>query len=349
MNLQETLKMIKNPNELAMNESLTRWNSIAKPLHSLGKLEDAVVKLAGIFETNDVCIDKKAHVVMCADNGVIEEGVSQSGSEVTAIVANNFLEVKSSVSIMCRKLGVDLYPIDVGMCTDTNIISKKIAYGTKNMAKYPAMTRDEAVQAIEVGINIVKELKDKGYQIIGTGEMGIGNTTTSSAITSVLLNVSVEEVTGKGAGLSSEGLTRKVDVIKKAINLHKPDANDPIDILSKVGGFDIAGLVGVFLGGAALNIPIVIDGFISSVAALLAVKLNPLSIHYMFASHISYEPACMILLQTLGLEAFLTCDMHLGEGTGAVALFPILDLAIEIYNQMSTFEQINMDAYEELK
>lgn len=349
MNLEEALKSIKAPDMQAMEESQSRWDSIAKPLHSLGRLEDAVIKLAGIYGSNEVSIGKKAHVVMCADNGVIEEGVSQSGCEVTAIVANNFIEVKSSVSIMCKKLGVDLFPVDIGMCTDTKIISKKIAYGTKNMAKQKAMTREEAVRAIEVGINFVKELKDKGYQIIGTGEMGIGNTTTSSAVSAILLGASVETVTGKGAGLTTEGLNRKINVIKGAISLHKPDQEDPVDILSKVGGFDIAGLTGLFIGGAVFNIPIIIDGFISLTGALLAAKFDKRVLHYMLASHISLEPACMMLLEALDLQPFLTCEMHLGEGTGAVALFPILDLAVEIYNKMSTFEQINMDAYEELR
>lgn len=349
MNLQEALGLIKETNENAIRESQKRWDSIAKPLHSLGRLEDAVIKMAGIYGNNDIHIEKKAHVVMCADNGIVEEGVSQSTCEVTAIVANNFLEVKSSVSIMCKMLGVDLYPVDIGMCAeDTAIIPRKIACGTKNFAKEPAMTRVEAVKAVEVGINMVKDLKEKGYKIIGTGEMGIGNTTTSSAIASVLLNVSVESVTGKGAGLTSEGLNKKINVIKNAIILHKPDPADPIDVLAKVGGFDIAGLVGVFIGGAVFHVPVVIDGFISSVAALIAVRLDERIKDYMFASHISLEPACMMLLEELDLKPFLTCEMHLGEGTGAVAIFPLLDIAVEIYNKMSTFGQINMEAYEEL-
>ncbi|SHJ58638.1 nicotinate-nucleotide--dimethylbenzimidazole phosphoribosyltransferase [Parasporobacterium paucivorans] len=349
MKLNEALELIRQPDSKAMDESRKRWDSIAKPLRSLGRMEEAVIKIAGIAGDSQVVLDKKAHVVMCGDNGVVEEGVSQSGSEVTAIVAENFLQVKSCVSIMCRMQGVDLFPVDVGMCSETRIIPRKIAYGTKNMAKEPAMTRQQAVDAIEVGIDMVRELKEKGYNLIGTGEMGIGNTTTSSAVTSALLGVDVESVTGKGAGLSSSALNKKIQVIKNAIELHRPDPLDPVDVLAKVGGFDIAGLMGVFIGGAAFRVPVVIDGFISSVSALLASRLDSRITGYMLASHVSQEPASVMLLEELGLNPLLVCDMRLGEGTGAVASFPILDIALEIYNKMSTFEQIELDAYEELE
>lgn len=349
MKLNEALEIIGKPDHQAMAETRKRWDDIAKPLHSLGRLEDALVKIAGVTGSSRIELSRKAHIVMCGDNGVIEEGVSQSGSEVTAIVAENLLQVRSCVSIMCKMQGVDLFPVDIGMCSESRIIQRKIAWGTKNMAKEPAMTREETIAAIEVGIEMVRELKEKGYHLIGTGEMGIGNTTTSSAVTSAMLGVSVESVTGKGAGLSSAALNRKIEVIEKAIKMHSPDPHDPVDVLSKVGGFDIAGLMGVFIGGAAFHIPIVIDGFISSVAALLAYRMDPVIREYMLASHVSQEPASVLLLETLGLHPLLTCDMHLGEGTGAVASFPILDMSLEIFNKMSTFEQISLDAYEELE
>jgi nicotinate-nucleotide--dimethylbenzimidazole phosphoribosyltransferase len=348
MTIEEAMNQIRPSSPQASKESRVRFDSIAKPLRSLGKLEEAVVKIAGIIENNHVLIDKKALVIMCADNGVVSEGVTQTGQEVTAIVAENFLQKRASVSIMAGYTNTDIYPIDIGIARDTNIINKKIAYGTKNFAKEPAMTMNEAKQAIETGIAIVGELKEKGYQILATGEMGIGNTTTSSAIASVLLEKSVEEVTGKGAGLSSAGLARKIKVIKEAILLHNPDKADILDVLSKVGGFDIGGLVGVFLGGATYRIPIVIDGFISAVAALMAVKMNPLVKDYLLPSHVSKEPAAHLILEELGLEPFITCDMCLGEGTGAVALFPILDMAVNVYQEMSTFEQIQVDAYQPL-
>ena len=216
------------------------------------------------------------------------------------------------------------------------------------MTKGPAMTRDEAIKGIEAGIAMVEELKAQGYRLFATGEMGIGNTTTSSAVASVLLGQPVETMTGRGAGLSSDGLTRKIQAIKKAIDLNKPDAKDSIDVLAKVGGLDIAGLAGVYLGGAALQIPVLIDGFISGVAALVAARLCPEAADYMIASHVSKEPAAHLVLDELGKEAVLHADMCLGEGTGAIALCPFLDMGATLYNTLSTFDDIHVDQYEEL-
>lgn len=207
------------------------------------------------------------------------------------------------------------------------------------------MTREETLSAVNAGISMAYELKKKGYQIIATGEMGIGNTTTSSAVASVLLNRSVSEMTGRGAGLSSQGLSRKIRVIEQAVNLHNPDPQDPVDVLSKVGGFDLAALFGLFLGGAAAKIPIVMDGFISGTAALAAVTICPDAVHYILPSHRSKEPAAKILLDALGLETCLDCSMSLGEGTGALALYPLLDLALAVYHGMSTFEEIDVEQY----
>lgn len=345
MRLEEALHKIKPIDEVAKSQCISRWNSIAKPLHSLGKLEDGIAQLAGILGNHQVCIDKKALVIMCADNGVVAEGVTQVGSEITALVAENFMDMNSCVCIMAKQAGVDVYPLDVGMKVDTRVPRKKVSYGTNNMLYEPAMTREQAIQIIEAGIETVFELKDKGYHIIATGEMGIGNTTTSSAVASILLDEPVEAVTGRGAGLSYEGFNRKIEVIKKAIDNLKPRKEDPLDIISKVGGYDIAGMVGLYIGGAVAHIPIVLDGFISTVAALLANRLNPLVGHYLLPSHVSKEIAGKRILNALGMEPYLTCDMCLGEGTGAVALFPLLDMGVAVYSQMSTFEQIDMDAY----
>ena len=283
MILEETLEKIKKPSQEAMERCRQHWDSIAKPLHSLGKLEDALVRIAGMTGNERIHLDKKALVVMCADNGVVEEGVTQSGQEVTAIVSENMLSGKATSSIMCRSTGADIFPVDIGIARDTSLRNEKVAYGTKNMAKGPAMTRQEAVQAIETGIRIVRELKEKGYQILATGEMGIGNTTTSSA------------------------------------------------------------LAAVFLG-----IPVVIDGIISEAAALAAYVICPNCVNYMIASHLSKEPAAQMILSKLGLDAMLDCEMHLGEGTGALTLFPILDLACVVYNSMSTFEEASIEQYEHL-
>lgn len=347
MKLEELCKLIREPDQEAMHRAATKWNAIAKPLHSLGKLEDVIIQIAGIQRTERVHIQKKGLVVLCADHGVVEEGVTQCGQEVTAAVAENFLQQKATAGILCRKTGADIFPVDMGIAKDTCIRNCKIAYGTKNMAKEPAMTKEQAMQGILTGVGLVRELKEEGYELLATGEMGIGNTTASSAIASVLLDKTPEEVTGRGAGLSGSGLQRKIQTIRKAIALHDPDPNDPIDVLAKVGGFDLAGMTGVFLGGACYQIPIVIDGFISCVAALCAVRLCPAVSGYMIASHVSKEPAAIMLLDALKKEPFLTCDMCLGEGTGAVTLFPLLDMAEAVYREMSTFEDISVEAYQE--
>ena len=336
----------------SMETAGKRWTSVAKPLSSPGKLEDAIVKIAGMKREPLFTLEKKGLVIMCADNGVVEEGVTQTGQEVTAIVADNFTKKAASVALMSEVAGADLFPVDIGMVTDVPSVTdpkQKVAYGTRNMLKEPAMTPKQVWQAVSVGVHMVSRLKALGYDILATGEMGIGNTTTSSAVASVLLQRPVEEVTGKGAGLSSEGLERKISVISRAIRLHGPDRNDVTDVLSKVGGLDIAGLTGVYLGGALLHVPVVVDGFISAVAALCAVRLVPEAADYILASHVSKEPAGKMLLDALHLSPFLTCDMSLGEGSGAVAVLPLLDMGLSVYSRMSTFEEINVEQYERLK
>lgn len=348
MNLEEALKQIRPIDELARKQCRLRWDSIAKPLHSLGKLEDGITQIAGITGTHEVNLDKKALVIMCADNGVVAEGVTQAGSEVTALVAENFLKGTSCVCTMAKQAGVDVYPIDIGMNRNTKVLNKKTAFGTKNILYEPAMSREQALQSIETGIRTVSDLKNKGYNIIATGEMGIGNTTTSSAVASVLLDLPAEQVTGKGAGLSETGLNHKIDVIKKAILVNRPDKKDPLDVLSKIGGFDIGGLAGVYIGGAVHRIPIVMDGFISLAAALVAIRIEPKVREFIIPSHASGEYGGRLLLDTIGFEPYLTCDMCLGEGTGGVALFPLLDMGLAVYRQMSTFEQINIEPYHPL-
>ena len=349
MTLEETMQKIRPVDVAAMAAAKQHWDGLGKPLGSLGRLEKALIQIAGIQRTGDVHIDRKALVIMCADNGVVEDGVTQCGQEVTATVAENFLDEKSCVAIMCRRAGTKICPVDIGMAVDTPRVEKrKIAYGTKNMAKEPAMTREQAVAAIEVGIAKAEELHAQGYEMLATGEMGIGNTTTSSAMTAVYLGLDVETVTGRGAGLSSHGLQRKIHAIKQAIAVNQPDPEDPLDVLAKVGGLDIAGMCGLFLGGAAQQMPVVMDGFISQVAALTAMRLVPECADYILASHVSEEPGANILLKALEKDAFLTCGMRLGEGSGAVALFPILDFASDIYHKMSTFVQADIVEYQPL-
>lgn len=345
-------EMIVPADRVSMEMARRRWNTVAKPLFSLGKLEDAVIRIAGMKRDARFTLTKKGLIIMCADNGVVEEGVTQTGQEVTAVVADNFTKKAASVAIMSEVAGVDLFPVDIGMAVDVPSVTRpedKVAYGTKNMRKEPAMTRDQAWQAVLTGIRMVSRLKAEGYDIAATGEMGIGNTTTSSAVASVLLEKPVEDVTGKGAGLSSEGLEQKIAVIRQAVRLHHPDKDDVLDVLSKVGGLDIAGLTGVYLGGALMHMPVVVDGFISAVAALCAVRLVPDARDYMLPSHVSREPAGQMLLDALGMSPYLTCDMNLGEGSGAVAVLPLLDMGLQVYSRMSTFDEINVEQYEMLR
>lgn len=349
--LKTELAMITPVDLKSGDEAKKRWKTVAKPLFSLGKLEDAVIRMAQIRGCSNVTLQKKGLIIMCADNGVVEEGVTQTGQDVTAVVARNFTKGEASVCMMAKSAGVDLFPVDIGMASDVLEVTKKqykICRGTRNMAKGPAMSREQAARAVLTGIQIVKELAEKGYDILATGEMGIGNTTTSSAVVSVLLGKDAEYVTGRGAGLSSEGLNRKIEVIRRAVCINKPDPEDVLDVLCKVGGLDIAGLAGVFLGGAICRIPIVIDGFISSAAALCAARMVPDAVEYMLPSHRSGEPAGGMILDSLGLSPFIDCGMSLGEGSGAVAVLPLLEMGLSVYREMSTFEEINVEQYQEL-
>ena len=334
-----------------MEEAQRRWDSIAHPLNSLGLLERDIVHIAGITGSADMDLSKKAVVVMCADNGVVAQGVTQTGQDVTAIVTENMSTGDTSVCRMAAAAGAEVIPVDIGVARPVageRIRQCNVRRGTADMTQGPAMTREEAVQAVETGIELVRELKDKGYGLIGTGEMGIGNTTTSSAIASVLLGKDPAEVTGRGAGLTSEGLERKIRAIETAIQVNKPNPADPLDVLSKVGGLDLAGLCGVFLGGAACRIPVLVDGFISSAAALTAARLCPAAVDYMLGSHASNEPAGRMVLEELGLKPFLYANMCLGEGTGAAAVMPLLDMALAVYDGMTTFADEQIEAYQPL-
>ena len=351
MTLEEVIQGIVPADEEAMGRAKARWDSIAKPLGSLGALEDAVIRIAGMTGSPDVDISKRAVVVMCADNGVVAEGVTQTGQEVTAIVAENMSTGDTSVCAMSRAAGAEVVPVDIGTVTPlkgARIRQKCVRRGTANMTQGPAMSREEAVQAILAGVEVARELRGQGVKLLATGEMGIGNTTTSSALAAVLLDRPVEDMTGRGAGLSSEGLQRKIRAIETAVRVNRPDAGDVLDVLHKVGGLDIAGQAGVFLGGALCRTPVLVDGFISSVAALVAARLCPHCRDYMLGSHASEEPASQLVLSELNLRPFLYAGMRLGEGTGAVAVMPLLDMGLAVYREMTTFEDTNIEAYQPL-
>ena len=347
----EKLKIIS-PDAQIYAQVKASWDKIAKPLDGLGQFETMFAQIGAITGSSSLSIEKKVILTMCADNGIVAEGVSQSGQEVTAVVAGFMGQQASSVGKMARRAGVDVIPVDIGINTKETLPGVrdcKVMQGTRDFLQEPAMTEEEALQALSVGIDLVRECKDKGYQLIGTGEMGIGNTTTSSAVASVLLGKRAEEVTGRGAGLSSEGLQRKIRVIRQALEKNRPDPGDVLDVVAKVGGYDIAGMCGLFLGGAIYRIPVLIDGFISSVAALCAVRLAPLAGKYLFASHCSKEPGGKRVLDALGMSAMIVCDLSLGEGSGAVAAVPLLEMGLDVYRKMSTFEEIQVEQYQELK
>ncbi|WP_087066083.1 nicotinate-nucleotide--dimethylbenzimidazole phosphoribosyltransferase [Intestinibacillus massiliensis] len=351
MTLEETLRAIQPVDAAIVQEAHRRQSAMAKPLGGLGLLEETVNRIAGAQGTADVRIDKRCVVVFCADNGVVAQGVTQCGQDVTATVTENLSKGDTTVCIMARRAGVDVLPVDIGVARTVEgdkILRRKVMPGTRDMTVCPAMTREEAIQAVETGIGIALDCKSKGYQLLATGEMGIGNTTTSSAVASVLLGLEPEAVTGRGAGLSTEGLMRKINAIRQSIALHRPAASDPVDVIAKVGGLDIAGMVGLYLGGAMCNLPVVMDGFISAVAALAAVRLCPAAWDYIVPSHVSAEPAGKCMLDALHLQPLICAGMRLGEGTGAIAAISLLDLMVAVYHEMVRFDETNIEAYKPL-
>lgn len=348
----DRINKITLPDVNAAQAARERWNSVAKPLGSLGLLESTVEKIAAVQGTADVKITNRRAVVMCADNGVVCEGVTQTDSSVTALCAKAIAEGTSNINVLSDIYNAKVMAVDIGIDRDVkckNLLDRKIAYGTKNIAVGAAMTIEQAERAITVGMNIVRDLKNEGVQIIVTGEMGIGNTTTSAALASVLLELPPRSVTGRGAGLDSAGLERKIAAVERAIAVNRPDKEKPLELLAKLGGFDIAGMVGLFLGGAYYHIPVVIDGVISAVAAFIAYKMNPLAKEYMLASHVSGEPAGKMLLDGIGLKPLITAEMRLGEGTGGIMLLPLLDGAMAVYNSAHRFDDMGMERYVELK
>lgn len=352
------LTTIKAPDNNAMKQAEKHWDGIAKPLHGLGMFEDMIVQIAGIQGNADVSIDKKAVVIMCADNGIVEEGVTQTGQEVTAVVSCNMADGISSVCRMADCVNAKVIPVNIGIAQDLpgshikteaykGLVNRRVMPGTKNFLKEPAMTKQQLIKAVKAGIEQVKCCKDDGYNILATGEMGIGNTTTSAALACILLDMNPGEVTGRGAGLSDEGLLKKTEVIRKAKEMYGIYKNDPLELLRCIGGLDVAGLTGVYIGGAVYRLPVVADGVISAVAALIAVRLCPIVKDYILVSHQGKEPAIKALLAELDKKAVIHAELALGEGTGAVMLFPLLDMAMQVYKENTTFDDIQITAYED--
>lgn len=352
MTFTECIARITGPDEAARAECLRRWDAVAKPLHSLGLLETLTAAMAATQRTAVPHAAKKRVLVFCADNGVVAEGVTQSDSSVTAAVAVALASGSSNVNIMARVAGADVVTYDVGMVTDVDhpaLRRCKCAYGTENLARGPAMTREQAVFALEAGIRAAEAAAADGCDILVAGEMGIGNTTSSTAVLSALLGVDPETITGRGSGLDDAGLRRKVAAIRRCIEVNRPDGADGLDVLSKCGGYDIAAICGVYLAGAALGIPVVLDGLISGAAAMLAHRICPAAAGAMLPAHCSREPGGSVALEALGLRAPIVADLALGEGTGAVALLPLLDMALAVLNGEHSFASIGMEAYTEQK
>lgn len=337
------------PSENIRRRILNNWDNIAKPLDGMGRFEILTAQIGAVLGTEKIDISKKAVIIMCADNGIVEEGISQSGQEVTLAVMKNMAAKKSSVGKMAEAVEADTIPVDIGVNYQGKIqgvLDKKIRCGTRNFRKEAAMTEEEAVRAIFTGVEIVSDLKKKGYRILATGEMGIGNTTTSSAVTVALLGCEVSEVTGRGAGLSDEKLIHKQQIIAEAIEKYELHGAEALRVLSTVGGLDIAGLTGVCIGGALFHVPIVLDGVISMAAALLAERIVPGTKAYLISSHKGKEPAAERLAKELGLEPVIDGKMALGEGTGAVMMLSLLELALCIYQDRTTFSDIQIEKYE---
>ena len=343
MELQEWIQQISPLNEAAMAAARERQAQLAKPPGSLGRLEDLSVQLAGITGEVHNKVEKKHLLVFAADNGVVEEGVSSAPQSVTLSQTINLTRAKTGASTLCKHFGCGITVCDVGVnadIKDAKVLNRKIAYGTQNIVNGPAMTREQAIQAILTGVELAK---NTDADVLGIGEMGIGNTTTSSAVLSVLLDADVDAVTGRGGGITDDSFRKKKQVIKTAIEVNGPNKNDVIDVLSKVGGFDIAAMCGGFLGAAATHRPVVIDGFISAVAALCAFKLCPNAVHYFIPSHASYEIGYNLAMDAMSLQPLFLLGMRLGEGSGCPLAFEILDAACAIINDMATFDQAGID------
>ena len=341
--LKKILDNIISPDKTLYKKARERLDKMAIPRGSLGRLEEFAQRVVAITGTLNPEIKKKTVVVFAGDHGVVEEGVSAFPQDVTMQMVCNFNKGGAGINVLARHVEAKVIVVDIGVAGDLEpkegLLLKKVAKGTKNMTKTPAMTREEALKALLIGADLAHDLKSTKVDIIGTGDMGIGNTTPSSAITAVLAQKEVEEVTGRGTGINDDMLLTKISVIKKAIDINRPDPNDPIDVLAKVGGFEIAGIAGLIIGSAFHKIPVVIDGFISTAAALIAVSLKSVIREYIFAAHKSVERGHAVLLECLEQKPILDLSMRLGEGTGAVLGISLVESGVRIINEVLTFEE----------
>ena len=343
MTLAQTIEQIRSADEEVRRQTQSRLDRLTKPLGSLGRLEELAVWYAGITGDVQPKVPRSAVIVFAADHGVVQEGVSAYPSAVTAQMIVNFLRGGAGVNVLASHVGADVQVVDIGVAHEfgalPGLLSHKMAHGTRNFLREPAMRREEAIRAMEVGIALARQASERGVGLLGTGDMGIGNTTPSAAITAVMTGKPAAEVTGRGTGINDVTWARKVSVIEQALGRHAPDPNDPLDVLAKIGGYEIAGLAGLILGGAAMRMPVVLDGFIAGAAALIAVGLQPSCRDVLIASHRSVECGHQAILARLGLRPLFDLDLRLGEGTGACLAIGLIQAAIKVLTQMATFDE----------
>ncbi len=343
MNLQHTIGAIEPADRTCLKRAQARLDRLTKPVGSLGRLEELAARYVAMTREERPKVPRAAIFTFAADHGVTSEGVSAYPSAVTPQMVLNFLRGGAAVNVLASHVGAEVRVVDIGVAHEfgplPNLIARKVAHGTNNFSQRPALSRADAVKALEVGIELASEAVQGGIGLIGTGDMGIGNTTPSAAITAVMTGQPVAAVTGRGTGIDEEGYLRKVAVIERALAAHRPDPGDPIDVLAKVGGLEIAGLAGVILGAAARRVPVVLDGFIAGAAALVAAGLQPRCCDYLIASHRSVERGHQAALDRLGLKPLLDLDLRLGEGTGACLGISLVQAGIKILTQMATFDE----------
>ena len=344
--LENIIAKIEAPDKTAMAAAQTRQDTLTKPAGSLGRLEELSIQLAGITGQALPLIKDKVIITMAGDHGVVSEGVSAFPQEVTHQMVLNFLNGGAAINVLAQHVGSRITVVDMGVAVDLvphpDLVIKKIAPGTANMASGPAMTRDQAERSVLAGVEVVEAENSQGLDIVGTGDMGIGNTTPSAAIAAVITGIKPEKITGRGTGVDDEGLKRKIDAIQRALALNKPDPKDGLDVLAKVGGFEIGGLAGVMLGAAANRIPIMVDGFISTAAAMIAVVIAPAVRPYLISAHRSQEHGHMQMLEWLELKPLVDLDLRLGEGTGAALGISIAEAACKILAEMATFAEASI-------
>ncbi len=351
MNLMETIQSIKGVDRNDIDRAQAHLDNLTKPPGSLGRMEEMARRYVAIMGNPPPLLKNKTVFVFAADHGITEEGVSAYPSDVTAQMVKNFLSEGAAINVLAKHVGAEVVVVDMGVNhkfePHSSLINNKIAYGTNNFLNGPAMTRQQAEESLEAGIQLAKEWVEKGVQLLAPGEMGIGNTTASSALLSVFGECSVKEVTGKGTGINDEKLSQKVQLIEKALDFHQPNSNDPIEVLAKIGGFEIGGMAGLILGSALQKVPVVIDGLISGAAAVLAFRLNPDVKDYIFLSHRSQEPGHKVCFNLLNQSPILDLDLRLGEGTGAVLAMNLIEAAVKIYLEMATFQGAGVSRAEE--